>query len=401
MWCPELILLAGVVAGGLSQVGEEGLSPMNDRPRLRELGVTPGVLPPGSLNAITDVAGVRVGHVTLIEGTDIRTGVTAVLPHGEDPFRLKTAAAVFTANGFGKAVGFEQVRELGVIESPLILTNTLSVGTALEATVAWTLARDGNAEVRSVNAVVGETNDGLLNDIRGFHVRREHVVQAIERARESPSRQPVEEGCIGAGTGTVSFGFKAGIGTSSRKLPHSLRGHTVGALVQANYGGVLTIDGVKVGQALGRYPYRDVLEPLAGRGRARRTSPGKAVSGDGSCVIVLATDAPLDARQLERLARRAVLGLARTGSFMSHGSGDFVIAFSTGNLVPHASEGSHRRVEVVLDEDLSPLFLAAVEATEEAVYNALTKATSMTGRGGRIVEAISIDNLRELFSRGP
>src|SRR5215470_5721844 len=302
------LAFAAAAALGVAATAEE-------RPRIRDLGVKPGVLPPGPQNAITDVGEVRVGHRTIIEGDSIRTGVTAVVPHSGNLFQQKVPAAVYVGNGFGKAAGFLQVQELGNLETPIILTNTLAVGTAVEALVAWTLSRPGNEAVRSVNAVVGETNDGwALNDIRRLRVTREDVVAAIDAAKAGR----VEEGSVGAGTGTVALGWKGGIGTSSRRLPPALGGWTLGALVQTNYGGLLTIDGVRVGERLGRYEFR---EELAG-------APG---SGDGSCMIVIATDAPLSSRNLERVARRAMLGLARTGSFVGNGSGDFVIAFSTRN----------------------------------------------------------------------
>ncbi len=357
------------------------------RPRIRDLGVRPGVLPAGPLNAITDVAGVRVGHTTIVRGEAVRTGVTAILPHGGDLFAEKTPAAVYVGNGFGKAAGFLQVQELGNVETPIVLTNTLSVGRAIEAVVAWTLAREGNEEVRSVNAVVGETNDGYLNDIRGMHVTAEDVVAAIESARDGP----VAEGSVGAGTGTSAFGWKGGIGTSSRRLPGSLGGYTVGVLVQSNFGGVLRIDGLRAGQSLGRFSFREQLEQ-----QQKRSADAEA--GDGSCMIVLATDAPLSPRNLERLAKRTVLGLARTGSFMSNGSGDFVIAFSTANLTPAGS--GPRAISDLPNSGMSPLFMAAVEAVEEAVYNSLTKATTVRGRDGHVREAIPIDRLRELLDRG-
>lgn len=349
------------------------------RPRIRDLGVNPGIFSPGKWNAITDVDGVRVGHRTLIRGESVRTGVTAVLPHGGNLFQEKVPAAVYVGNGFGKAAGFLQVQELGNLETPIVLTNTLAVGTALEAVVGWTLEQPGNGEVRSVNAVVGETNDGFLNDIRGRHVTAVDVRAAIAAAASGP----VEEGSVGAGTGTMALGWKGGIGTSSRTLPPSLGGYTVGALVQTNYGGVLTIDGVPVGEKLGRYTYMQ--------------ETGES-QGDGSCMIVLATDAPLSSRNLERLARRGVLGLARTGSFMSNGSGDFVIAFSTRNRIPYEPKERTRTVEELHNDAMSPLFLAAVEAVEEAVYNSLLKATDVSGHAGNRGEAIPIGSLRELLT---
>ncbi len=339
-----------------------------------------GILPRGPLNAITDVPGVRVGHVTLRRGTDVRTGVTAILPHDGNLFQEKVPAAMYVGNGFGKLIGYTQVEELGTIETPIILTNTLAVGTAAAAVVQWTLRQPGNEGVRSVNPVVGETNDGYLNDIRKQSVRPEHVWKAIESARGGP----VEEGCVGAGTGTVCFGFKGGIGTSSRRLPESLGGYTVGVLVQTNFGGVLQIAGVPVGQELGRYYLRDVLE-----------------SSDGSCIIVLATDAPLDARQLKRLAKRALYGLARTGGISSHGSGDYVIAFSTcpENRVRLRNESRVQRRKVLREDALSPLFLAAIEATEEAIYHSLFAAETTRGRDGHVVEALPVDRVLCILRR--
>ena len=351
-----------------------------ERPRIRDLGVSPGVLSPGKWNAITDVAGVRVGHKTLVEGDSIRTGVTAILPHGGNIFQKKVPAAVYVGNGFGKAAGFLQVRELGNLETPIVLTNTLAVGIAVDAVAGWTLAQPGNEGVRSVNAVVGETNDGGLNDIRTRRVTAKDVVAAIEAAKDGP----VLEGSVGAGTGTAALGWKGGIGTSSRVLPSRLGGYTVGTLVQSNFGGILTIDGVRVGEKLGRYDFRDSIETGA--------SPEK-----GSCMIVIATDAPLSSRNLERLARRAVLGLARAGSYMSNGSGDFVIAFSTKNLEDYSPSPRTRIVEEVQNDFVSPLFLAAVESVEEAVYNSLTKAATLTGNS-KTIEAIPIDRLRAILA---
>jgi D-aminopeptidase len=353
------------------------------RPRARELGVAPGVFPPGALNAITDVAGVRVGHVTVVEGDSVRTGVTAVLPHGGNLFQEKVAGAVFVGNAFGKLAGSTQVEELGTIETPIVLTTTLSVGTAVEAVVAFTLALAGNADVRSVNAVVGETNDGwAVNDGRGRHVTRDHVLAAIRGAREGP----VEEGSVGAGTGTVCFGWKGGIGTASRVVPRTYGGFTVGVLVQTNFGGVLTIDGAPVGKELGRYAFGP--EPAPG----------------GSCMIVVATDAPLDARDLRRLAARAVFALARTGSSYSNGSGDYAIAFSTSPEARTRHGETVARPRAVLPtEAVSPLFQAVLEATEEAVYNSLLRATTVSGRG-TTVEAIPLDRVRAIlkkYGRGP
>jgi D-aminopeptidase len=357
------------------------------RPRARDLGLSPGVFPPGPLDAITDVAGVRVGQTTLVASDSVRTGVTAVLPHAGNLFQEKVPGAVFVGNAFGKLAGSTQVHELGTIETPVVLTNTLAVGTAVEAVVAFTLAEPGNEGVRSVNAVVGETNDGGLNDIRSLAVRREHVIAAIRSATAGP----VAEGSVGAGTGTEAFGWKGGIGTASRRLPERDGGYTLGALVQANFGGVLTMDGVPMGRELGRYAFGPA-----------ESSAGTSVPRDralGSCMIVVATDAPLSPRDLERLAARAVFGLARTGSSYANGSGDYAIAFSTaeGLRVRHGEEQPRPR-PVLPTDALSPLFEAALEATEEAVLNALLRATTVTG-SGRTVEAIPIDRVREALAR--
>ena len=349
------------------------------RPRAREFGIKTGVLPPGPLNAITDIAGVRVGHVTLIEGDSIRTGVTAVLPHGESLYQLKVPAAIYVANGHGKLTGISQVDELGTIETPIILTNTLSVPTAADAVLDYTLSRPENANVFSVNPVVGETNDGGLNDIRGRHVKKSHVLEAIEKAASGP----VQEGAVGAGTGTSCYYWKGGIGTASRVLPEGLGGYTVGVLVQTNHAGVLTIQGHAVGKELGRYSYKRYLEG----------------DTEGSCMMVVATDAPLDSRNLKRLAKRALLGIPRTGGYFSNGSGDYAIAFSAaeGARIPHRSRSGTRTAEVVRNERMSPLFLAAAEAAEEAILNSIFKAETVTGRGGRTLEAIPLDRLREIL----
>lgn len=373
-------LIVAVLLAGSPGLGQSA------RPRARDLGISPGVLPPGPLNAITDVAGVRVGHTTLIQGDTVRTGVTAILPHGGNLFQEKVAGAVFVGNAFGKLAGSTQVDELGTIETPIVLTNTLAVGIAMEAVVAWTLAQPGNADVQSVNAVVGETNDGGLNDIRGHHVTQDHVTSAIAAAREGA----VEEGSVGAGTGTQAFGWKGGIGTSSRLVPASAGAGTpayvVGVLVQTNFGGVLTIDGVPVGKALGRHAFA----PAPPRG-------GAADTADGSCMIVVATDAPLDARDLKRLAARAVFGLARTGSSYSNGSGDFAIAFSTApDLRARAGERAPKERAILPTDSLSGLFEAALEATEEAVYNSLFRATTVTA-GTRTSEALPLDKVRALL----
>jgi D-aminopeptidase len=349
-----------------------------DTPRIRDLGLDPGIFETGSYNAITDVGGVRVGHRTLIEGDSVRTGVTAIRPHEGDLFREKVPAAVHVGNGFGKAAGFLQVRELGTVETPIVLTNTLVVGTAVEAVVRWTLARPGHDDVFSVNAVVGETNDGFLNDIRGQHVTEADVIAAIEAADGGP----VVEGSVGAGTGTSALGWKGGIGTSSRVLPDEHGGYTVGALVQANYGGILRIDGVPVGRRLGHDDVQSSVED---------TTP----NDDGSCMIVLATDAPVSPRNLERMAKRAMLGLARTGSYASNGSGDFVVAFSTQNT--RSGDAAPRSDSLLPNSAMSPLFLGTVEATEEAVYNALAAATTVEGRNGHTQEALPLDRLRDLL----
>ena len=352
------------------------------RPRARDLGIAPGVYPPGPLNAITDVKGVRVGQVTLVEGDNVRTGVTAVLPHGGNLFQDKVAGAVFVGNAFGKLAGSTQVTELGTIETPIVLTNTLSVGTAMDGVVRYTLAQTGNEQVRSVNPLVGETNDGGLNDIRGLHVTTAHVLDAIRNASDGP----VDEGTVGAGTGTVAFGWKGGIGTSSRLVPG---GYTVGVLVQTNYGGNLTIAGVPV--------YKTVQPPR--RASADAAADAARLAGDGSCMIVLATDAPVDARDLRRVAARAVFGLGRTGSSYSNGSGDFAIAFTTSSdLRSRFNESAARQRQVLPPDAMSPLFQAALEATEEAVYNSLLRATSVRSRSGS-ADALPLERLRDLLPR--
>lgn len=354
----------------------------DDRPRARDLGLTPGVLPTGELNAITDVAGVKVGHRTLIEGDSIRTGVTAILPHGGNVFREKVPGAVYTANGFGKAAGFEQVRELGNIESPILLTNTLNVGTAVAAGVQWVLRQPGNDDVRSVNVVAGETNDGWLNDIRGQHVTGEDVIEAIESAESGP----VAEGNVGAGTGTRALGWKGGIGTASRTLPEKLGGWTVGVLVQANFGGILTMDGIPVGEKLGRHDFHAVLH---GKTTAREDG-----GDEGSVMVVIATDAPLGSRNLERMARRAPLGIARTGGYMSNGSGDFMIAFSTAERIRYGDPEPARERLRLNDDHLNGLFLGVVEATEEAILNALVAAETLAGRDGHSQDALPVEKVR-------
>ncbi|HEX7956396.1 MAG TPA: P1 family peptidase, partial [Pyrinomonadaceae bacterium] len=368
------------------------------RPRARDIGLRVGVLPAGPLDAITDVAGVLVGHTTLIKGEDVRTGVTAVVPHAGNLFREKVPAAVFVGNGFGKLAGSTQVEELGELETPVLLTNTLNVPRAADALVEWMLALPGNEDVRSVNPLVAETNDGQLNDIRGRHVGREEVFAALKNARGGE----VAEGSVGAGTGTVAFGFKGGIGTASRVVPSKYGGYTVGVLVQTNYGGVLTINGAPVGRELGRYFLKEDLEPARKAQRETETPEPSSVEdrADGSCIVVVATDAPLDARNLRRLAARAMLGLARTGSPSTNGSGDYVIAFSTAtqNRIRHG-DTALRRVELLPNDSMSPLFLACVEATEEAVYNSLLRATTVTGRNGTRVEALPVDKTVEILKK--
>jgi D-aminopeptidase len=364
-----LVLAAGVTAAPVAA---------EPRPRAREAGIRIGVLPPGPLNAITDVEGVAVGHRTLVEGGSVRTGVTAILAHGGNLYQDKVPAGFAVANGYGKFIGSTQIEELGEIESPILLTNTLSVPEAAAAAIEWTLSRPGNEEVRSVNAVVGETNDGRLNDIRARRVTRKDALAAIAAARGGP----VAEGNVGAGTGTVAFGWKGGIGTSSRRLPGKLGGWTLGVLVQTNYGGILSVGGFPAGQALGRHYLKDELS---------------SASGDGSVIVVIATDAPLSDRNLERLVRRAFLGIARTGSPITNGSGDYAVAFSTH---PGVRRTAGRRaalstVDDLPNEKVSPLFQAAVEATEEAVLNSLFKAETMEANGSR-VEALPIEELLRL-----
>ncbi len=361
-------------------LGQSSAPDMADDPRTdaRELGLRIGIFETGEHNAITDVGGVRVGQTTLVEGDGVRTGVTAILPHGGDLFRDRVPAAIHVGNGFGKLVGITQVRELGELETPILLTCTLCVWQAADAMVDWMLARPGMEEVRSINPVVGETNDGGLNDIRSRPLRPEHVVTALEEA----SGGAVEQGSVGAGTGTRAFGWKGGIGTSSRVLPGSLGGYRVGILVQSNFGGLLTVDGVRVGEALGQYSFRGVVE---------------ADEGDGSIMIVIATDAPLSDRNLERLAARAMMGLARTGSFAGNGSGDYVIAFSTAEGVRRSSGEGVPTVEDLPNAATSALFQGVVEATEEAVINSVLRATTVTGVGGTTSEALPLDELRELL----
>lgn len=380
------MMIAGVVLVAAQ------LSAQDTRPRAREIGLAPGVLEPGPRNAITDVAGVSVGHTTIVEGDNIRTGVTVIVPHQGNVFQDKVPGAVFVGNAFGKLAGSTQVDELGTIETPIGLTNTLSVGAVMDGLIRWTLNRPGNDNVRSVNAVVGETNDGGLNDIRGQHVRPEHVIAALAAAGTGA----VQEGSVGAGTGTQAFGWKGGIGTSSRKLAARYGGYTIGVLVQTNYGGVLTMGGAPIGKLLGRYSYQPRAQARAEGGR-----PTAEDRGDGSCMIVVATDAPLDARDLKRVAARAVYGLARTGSSFSNGSGEFAIAFSTAPDLRTRFGSTAVQLRTLLPTDgISPLFQAALEATEEAVYNSLLKATPVTSRFGK-ADALPIDRVREIIARYP
>jgi D-aminopeptidase len=357
----------------------------NTRPRASDLGLKIGILPTGHFNAITDVPGVEVGQTTIISGENIRTGVTAVLPHSGNLYREKVPGALSVGNGFGKLTGSTQVDEMGEIETPIVLTNTACVPRVADAVTTYILTLPGNEDVLSVNPVVGETNDGYLNDIRGRHVTPDDVFAAIKKAKGGP----VEEGNVGAGTGTVAFGWKGGIGTSSRKLPQNLGGYTVGVLVQTNFGGVLTIGGAPVGQELGQYYLDKELQQGSAKDKA-----------DGSCMMIIATDAPVDSRNLRRLAARAWLGMARTGSAASNGSGDYAIAFSTASqLRIHTSEKPPtRRVELLTNDAMSPLFLAVIEATEEAIYNSMLHATTMSGNG-HSVEALPIDKTMEILRK--
>lgn len=368
----------------LTSLGAIASAQPSGRGRIRDFGITPGVFKPGTYNAITDVPGVRVGHVTIVEGDDVRTGVTAIVPHDGNVFRKKCPAAIYVGNGFGKLAGVTQIRELGNIETPVILTNTLSVAQGIEGVLDYTLGLEGNENVRSVNAVVGETNDGYLNDIRGRHIKAEDVVNAILGAKGGP----VEEGCVGAGTGTVCFGWKGGIGTSSRVLPSDLGGYTVGVLVQSNYGGILEIDGIPVGLRLGQYSFKSSVE-----------NPNYLMSPDGSCMMVVFTDAPLDARNLERLAKRAMMGMAKTGGIASNGSGDYVIAVSVNpdNLIDESTE--FYRPVLLHNEALSPLFEAVIEATAEALWNSLFMATDMQGRDGHFVPALPIERVLSVMKK--
>ena len=380
----KVLIVAVLLLTAFASLGQN--TGTNDRPRASDFGLKIGVLPAGKFDAITDVAGVTVGHKTIVGGDDIRTGVTAVIPHSGNLYREKVPAGIFVGNGYGKLAGSTQVEEMGNIESPILLTNTESVPQVADALTSYMLNLPGNEDVLSVNPIVGETNDGYLNDIRGRHVTAQDVFDAIKNARGGA----VEEGSVGAGTGTVAFGWKGGIGTSSRRLPNPLGGYTVGVLVQTNFGGVLTIAGAPVGQELGQYYLRQELQQK-GTGQDR---------ADGSCMMIIATDAPLDARNLKRLAARAWFGLARTGSAASNGSGDYAIAFSTAPEVRvHANNKVlTQKIEVLTNDAISPLFLAAIEATEEAVYNSMLRATTMTGHG-HTVEALPIEKTAHILKK--
>ena len=355
------------------------LSCFSQTKRARDYGISIGILNPGAHNAITDVPGVRVGHTTLVIGDSIRTGVTAVLPHAGNIFQAKVPAAIYLGNGFGKLAGYSQVKELGNLETPIILTNTLSVPIASNALISYTLSKEENKSVRSVNPVVGETNDGWLNDIRGRHVTERHVLDAINSAKEGP----VQEGNVGAGTGTICFRYKGGIGTASRVVPKSAGGYIVGVLVQTNFGGVLELNGVPIAKELENYPRQFSYDV------------------DGSCMIVVMTNAPLDARNLERLAKRAMMGLAKTGGIASNGSGDYVIAVSTAeeNRIPYASDSQVAERTVLRNNAMSPLFLAVIEATEEAIINSLFAAETMKGRDGHEISSLPIDKVIPLLKK--
>ena len=355
----------------------------DERPRARDAGLVVGIFPTGELNAITDVDGVRVGHATIIEGDDVRTGVTAIIPGPGNLYTHPMPAWIHVGNGYGKLIGETQVREFGEIETPILLTCTLCVWSAANALKEWVYEQPGMGE-HTVNPVVGETNDARVNNMWADPVQREHVFEALENA----SGGPVAEGSVGAGTGTQAFGWKGGIGTSSRVLPASLGGYTVGVLVQTNYGGVLTMNGAPVGRELGTYSFVDEL-----------AAPGDGDREDGSIMMVVATDAPLNARSLDRLAMRAIMGLARTGSFASNGSGDYVIAFSTDPSVRRPRESDTPvTTPSLVNASMSPLFAAAAEATEEAIYNAIFKATTVTSSRGTL-EAIPVDTLREILEK--
>ncbi len=375
------VVTAILAAGALMSVASAYSSSEGQRPRARELGVCVGVLRPGKWNAITDVEGVQVGHCTVIEGDSVRTGATVILPHPGNVYQERVPAAVSIGNAFGKLAGSTQIEELGELETPIALVNTLSVPVAATALIDYTLRTPGNEAVRSVNPVVGETNDGWLNDIAGRRLTVQEVLQALGNARSGP----VAEGAVGAGTGTVCFGFKGGIGTASRVLPASRGGYTVGVLVQTNFDGMLQINGAPVGRELGRFAMAEEL----------------ATQSEGSCMIVVATDAPLLSRNLKRLAKRALFGLARTGGYCANGSGDYVVAFSTNPQVRirQRPEGGVHHFQELPNSALSPLFLAAVEATEEAILNSLFCATTVRGKDGHTAEALPIERVLDICQK--
>jgi D-aminopeptidase len=358
------------------------LQQMDDRPRARDVGIEIGVFKTGNWNAITDVSGVKVGHTTVILGDDVRTGVTAILPHSGNLFQTKVPAAIYVGNGFGKLSGSTQVEELGNLETPILLTNTLSVPKVADSVIEYMLTLAGNEDIRSINPVVGETNDGWLNHISKRAITKEDVFSAITSAQAGP----VVEGSVGAGTGTICFGFKGGIGTASRVLPKTLGGYCIGVLAQTNFGGILEINGAPVGRELRNFSFMNDL---------------KYADGNGSCMIVVATDAPLSARNLKRLAKRAYLGLGKTGAFSSNGSGDYVIAFSNyhGNLIDHVNQSKVKKIDDLQNDALSPLFLAVVEATQESIYNSLFRATSISGRDGHRIDALPIDRAVEICKK--
>tara|TARA_B110000014_G_scaffold104284_1_gene71553 strand:+ start:1813 stop:2973 length:1161 start_codon:yes stop_codon:yes gene_type:complete len=372
-----------IAVAPVSLLGQESA-----RPRARDLGLTIGIFNTGEYNAITDVPGVHVGQTTVVEGSRVRTGVTAILPHKGNLYSSRVPAAIHVGNGFGKLLGVTQVKELGEIETPILLTCTLCVWNAADAMVEWLLGQDEMENVRSINPVVGETNDGRLNDIRSRPIEAHHVVAALESATNGP----VTEGAVGAGAGTVAFGWKGGIGTSSRVLPESLGGYNLGVLVQSNFGGILQIGGAPVGIELGQYSFSGQVS------REEAPGPEEDIHEWGSIMMVIATDAPLSDRNLERVAQRAVMGLSRTGSYASNGSGDYVIAFSTANSVRRSSASEIHEVEDLPNGRISALFQATVEATEEAIYNSLFKAETVTSNG-RTVEALPITETAEILKR--
>jgi D-aminopeptidase len=389
---PDLKLVPILLIAILTVLPSNAMSQSEERPRIRDLGVEVGIFETGRWNAITDVEGLTVGHTTVVEDDRVNTGVTAIRQHGGSAYHERVPAAIHVGNGYGKLIGSTQVRELGELETPILLTCTLCVWRAADALVEWVLGQPGMEEVWSLNAVVGETNDRRLNDIRARPIRPEHVVHALESA----SSGPVEEGSVGAGRGTSAFGWKGGIGTSSRVLPEPLGGHTVGVLVQSNFGGILTMAGAPVGRELEQYSFREEVEGTSGQPEGDGSTEQE--DGSGSIMIVVATDAPLSSRNLERLAKRAIMGLARTGSFAGNSSGDYVIAFSTAESVRRRHDEPMHEVRDLANDEMSALFQAVVEATEESVYNSLLKATTVTGMGVT-VEAINVDAVLTVLHR--